>query len=102
MTNHYKWLEKNLPDFMNKLGIDFEKRCCGIITAHGDKCDSYKSRWSKAGIPFPHGVAIYFLSYLKPFSEEVRQTESGFVEVGKWVIDNYPKFKQFLPNIPNI
>lgn len=63
--NHYDWLDENLPAFFSNLGIDLNKRCAGIITAHGDKCYGYKDYWERNGVPFYHGVAIYLLSYLK-------------------------------------
>jgi hypothetical protein len=45
--NHYEWLDENFPDFCSKLNINFETRCAGIITAHGDKCYGYESIWKK-------------------------------------------------------
>ena len=53
--------------------------------------------WKQAGIPFEHGVAIYLLSYMKPWADECRQTPKGFLSVCQWVINSYEKFKPFLP-----
>lgn len=91
--NHYKWLEQNLQSFFKELNID----CCnGIIVAHGDKCYGYKNKWEKAGIPFYHGIAIYLLSYIHPFSNESRDVNGTWVPVDQWVIDNYNRFKPHL------
>lgn len=94
--SHYDWLNENLKEFFDGVGIniDYHK---GVIVAHGDKCYGYKHAWEQAGIPFEHGVAIYLLTYFNPFADEVRQTDDGWVDVKQWVIDNYPKFKRFLP-----
>jgi hypothetical protein len=98
MENHYKWLETNFSNFAFNLGIK-EDRVKGLIVAHGDKCESYKSRWDKVSIPFPHGVAIYLISHISPYEKEVRQTDKGWVDVCKWIIDNYDRFKPYLPGI---
>jgi len=91
MKNHYDWLEKYLPDFFKKQGLDF-KNYCGIISAHGDKCYSYRAIWHSYNIPFEHGIAIYLLSYCFPFSEEVRNTKNGWVKPDQWVVNNYDRF----------
>lgn len=91
--NHYNWLNKNFNDFTNNLNLPNYQ---GLITAHGDKCYSYKDEWESHNIPFPHGVAIYLLTYVKPFSKEVRETNNGWVDPKQWVIDNYQKFKPLL------
>jgi hypothetical protein len=69
----------------------------GGIVAHGDKCYSYRSEWESKGIPFEHGVAIYLLTYLRPYSKEVRETSNGWVAPKDWVIANYHKFVNHLP-----
>lgn len=94
--NHYDWLFENLPTFFSNLGFSCPS---GLIVAHGDKCSTYRSAFEEAGIPFPHGVAIYLLSYCSPFSNEVRETENGWVDPEKWVIKNYSRFKEFLPPV---
>jgi hypothetical protein len=92
--SHYDWLDENLKSFYEKLNIPFVGD--GGVTANGDKCYQYRSDWFKAGIPFPHGVAIYMLTYESPFYKEVRSTSEGWVDPSKWVIDNYKRFKLFL------
>lgn len=95
--NHYRWLGENLNDFWIKVtGKSLqESGCAGIISAHGDKCYSYRTTWDKAGIRFPQGVAIYLLSYIEPFCQEVRHTKNGWVSPGDWVTNNYNRFKDF-------
>jgi hypothetical protein len=98
-TSHYDYLEKYLPSFFKNLEIDWE-RYQGIIAAHGDKCGSYRDRWAKHEIPFWQGVAIYLLSYIHPYSHEVRETErDGWVDPCDWVINNHSRFKEFFPAI---
>jgi hypothetical protein len=98
MIDHYKWLEKHLPAFFAKLNLDWELNA-GIIGAHGDKCYSYKPDFEEAGIEFPHGVAIYLITYLRPYSAEVRETDHGWVDTCQWIIDNKDRFLPLLPEI---
>ena len=101
-VSHYNWLDKHLPAFLAKVGIDFNI-CPGIVSAHGDKCYGYRHRWEEAGIEFPHGVAIFLLSYLSPFDDETRETKDGWVDVCEWVIKNKDRFAPYLPPIdPNV
>jgi len=92
---HYDWLDANLQDFLEKLGRATQD-AYWLIHAHGDKCYSNKAVWKKAGVPFSHGVAIYLLTYLSPWQDEVRQTKKGFVKPYIWVMENYERFKPFL------
>lgn len=87
-TNHYKWLDANLPSFFDAVGADWENNR-GIIAAHGDKGYGYKYQWEEAGIPFEQGMAVYLLTYVRPFASEARETADGWVDPGKWVTDNY-------------
>jgi len=97
--NHYEWLEKNLQNFFDSIGADNPYPINGLLSSSGDKCYGYKNEWEEKGIPFYHGVALYLLTLLTPYQDEVRQTPNGWVPVDKWVIDNYPKFKLHLPEI---
>jgi len=94
--SHYDWLEANLPEFASNLGID-PSRLTGCIVAHGDKCYSYRDGWAKAGIPFEHGVALYFLTYLNPWHSECHETPVGWVAPNLWVKENYSRFVKQLP-----
>lgn len=89
-TSHYDWLQENLNDFWLKVfdkNLD-ESGFGGVISAHGDKAYGYKNKWVNAGIPFNHGVAMFFLTYTDIVDEEV--------DTCQWVIDNYFKFKPLL------
>lgn len=94
-VNHYQWLDKHLNNFwievfgksLNDSGFG------GVISAHGDKARCYMRRWENAGIPFPHGVAIFFLLYTDLANDEdsMRSCE--------WVIEKYQDYKKYLPEI---
>lgn len=99
MDNHYTWLEQHLPSFFTALGINWDWHG-GIISAHGDKCYSYRQMWEDNGVPFYHGVAIYLLTYTSQYSNEVRNTDDRWVDPGQWVVDNYERFKHLLVEIP--
>lgn len=105
--NHYHWLENNLRVFANKLSIDHDI-LLGCISAHGDKCYGYESRWENVGIPFEMGVAIYLASYIYPYSRTVRNTNHGWVDPCDWVIyqwemgwSEFLKNKVWVTNLPN-
>lgn len=90
-VNHYDWLEEHLWDLMTEFGV-IPGWNMGIIVAHGDKCSGYRGKWEQLGIPYPHGVAIYLLSYCPPYNTESRETKNGWVDPGEWVSRNYCKF----------
>lgn len=106
---HYDWLDANLVPFLASLfdsnantvktAADAESYR-GMISAHGDKCSQYRTMWHANGIPFPHGAAVYILSYIPPWSNTCRQVGVGnFVHPDQWVVDNYPFVKQHLPPV---
>lgn len=97
LVNHYKWLDQNLNKFAENLGYNEDLR--GLISAHGDKCYSYRVIWQESGIPFNHGVALYLLTYIPPYCYEVRDLNDGsWVSPENWVIDNYKRFLPYLPS----
>jgi len=96
--SHYTWLEKHLPDFFEKVGLN-KDYTVGLLSCHGDKMYGYKFQWEEAGIHFYHGVAICLLSYFRPFDEESRETSNGWVAPSKWVIDNKERFLKYLPEV---
>ena len=99
--SHYDWLNEHLPDFFESVGVDWNT-CPGIVSAHGDKGYGYRYQWEEAGIPFEHGMAVYLLTYVHPFGNEVRELQSGkWVAPGDWVADNYYRFKAILEEIDN-
>jgi hypothetical protein len=93
--NHYDYLNKHLKVFFDALGIPYSP---GIIGAHGDKAYGYRGEWKDAGIPFHKGVAVYLLTHENPFSKEVRDTPNGWVAPVDWVVQNYHRFKDKLPD----
>lgn len=97
--NHYDYLTEHLIDFTKKVGVTSEVTN-GIIVAHGDKCYGYKQGWEEGGLHFFHGAAIYMLTYLAPFAEEVRSTNNGWVAPGDWVLANKDRFLPYLPPVP--
>ena len=96
--SHYQWLDEHLPEIFRQAGINWDMNA-GIISAHGDKAYGYQGKWEKAGIHFYHGVAIYLMTYCRPYSETCRETSNGWVEVCQWVIDHYNELKHLLPPI---
>jgi len=95
---HYEYLIKNFPIFLIALGIN-PAQYMGMIVSHGDKVDSFKRKFEESGIHFYHGVVIYLLSYIKPYSDECRQTKNGWVDPGDWIIQNKDRFLQYLPPV---
>ena len=97
--NHYEFIEKHGPKFSEMLGIDNVATMSG---AHGDKCYQYRDAWEKQQIPFGIGCLVYLLTYVSPYSETVRSTDSGFVPPCDWVIyqiKNNPKIKEAIAAI---
>ena len=94
--NHYDWLEEHLETIFNNLNLDYSHHC-GIIRCHGDKAYLYRQKWERHSIHFFHGIAIYLLSYVYPYSNECRNTKEGWIPVDNWVVNNYERFKKHLP-----
>lgn len=87
-SSHYDYLQVMLEPFW-KLVFDktpSEMWCGGIVSAHGDKCYSYRSDWEKAGISFQHGALLYLLTYTKELGDRPKH------ESMEWVTENYPKY----------
>lgn len=99
--SHYDYLDEHLESFFKAVGLNWDTYGRGIIVVHGDKCSGYRYLWEEAGIPFPHGVALYLLTHCYPFDLEVRQTAWGWVSPQQWVLDNYQRFREHLPPVNN-
>ena len=84
-----------MPDFFEAVGVSFDENA-GIVSCHGDKCYGYQHQWEENNIPFEHGVAIYLLTYVRPYGHEVRDTTDGWIDPGNWVVKNYSRFKEHL------
>ena len=100
--SHYDYLEDHLLEIFECVGVNTDHYNKGMIGAHGDKAYGYKFDWNQAGIHFFHGVALYLLTYCHPFSCESRETDNGWIDPGKWVIDNYERFKDCLPPVDSV
>lgn len=102
-VSHYKWLEKHFVAFAKAVGLkgyETVQDVMSLNSAHGDKAYCYRYLWEKRGIAFPHGVAMFYLTYHRPWSAEVRETEEyGWVKVDEWVVENKNRFLPFLPPI---
>lgn len=99
--SHYDWLDQNLMTFFKNVGVDINNpyNGTGIIAAHGDKCYGYRYKFEENSIPFCHGVAIYLLTYVNPYSKECRENKNSYVDLGQWIVDNYEKFRPYLPKV---
>lgn len=96
--SHYDYLEKHLPSFFAAVGVGWDGNA-GIIRAHGDKAYGYKWEWEEGGLHFFHGVAIYLLTYVRPYDKESRETPKGWVDPKVWVLENKDRFLPFLPPV---
>lgn len=92
ILSHYKYMDKYLPDLFEKVGLNKEF-ASGYVVAHGDKAYGCKYEWEQAGIHFFHGVCLYMLTYTKLLGDYEPH------ESKQWVIDNYPKYKDLLPEV---
>jgi len=97
-NSHYDYLNEHLWTFMEAVGVNTEWNR-GIIGAHGDKAYGYRDYWEENGLHFYHGVAIYLLTYCRPYGHECRETENGWVPAQEWVLKNKDRF---LPHLPPV
>lgn len=65
--------------------------CDGMVSAHGDKSEQYRSFWEKAGLSFKKAQIIYFLTFTKLMGDQPKWKSK------EWVVDNYSKYEGFLP-----
>jgi len=96
--SHYAWLENHLQQFFDQVLPTHYAGVSGLIVAHGDKCEQYKVEWARQGIPFNHGVALYLLTRVAPYCDQVRDTPTGWVAPAAWVVANYDRFRSLLEN----
>lgn len=95
----YDYLREHLPTFFAAVGVSWDQNA-GIIGAHGDKAYCYRQGWEQSGLHFFHGLAIYLLTYCRPYAVESRETPSGWVAPEKWVLENKDRFLPHLPPVP--
>lgn len=90
----YKKLNKVFPIFLKNIGKENQIPYAeSIIICDSDKCIQYYDIWEKNGIPFDHGVIIYLITKMKPYSDEARKT----ISASEFVIKYYNDFKKFIP-----
>lgn len=106
--SHYDWLNENFVQFGENLknaGLlphDEPTYLQGLITAHGDKCYTYKDVWEEAGVPFEYGVAAYLMARTRTYKDEVYEGVGAKVDVCQWVIDRYNLFYNHFPPLDNV
>ena len=90
----YKKLERDFSIFLRNIGKENQVQYTeSIIICDADKCTQYSEIWKRNGIPFEHGVMIYLITKMKPYSDEARKT----ISASDFVIQYYEKFKEFMP-----
>lgn len=48
------------------------------------------------GVPFLHGAFVYVMTYVKPYLNDSRQTEKGWVPPEEWVVKFYKANETFV------
>ncbi len=95
--SHYPWLEKNMPIVCKNYGIPYQNNA----TAYGDKCSETIREAEKAGIPFYHACAMYFLTYEKGVIQDSTRQKNGInatVNIAKWIAENHKNFLYLFEN----
>jgi hypothetical protein len=99
-----KWIDDNFWDFLKELGIHksmFEKYE-RIIYSKIDLANHYKETFRRDEIPFYHGVCLFLLTYIPPWSAESGDIGDGiYIKVEDWIKSNYDFFKDKLPESPS-
>lgn len=93
--DEYHELLDKFPVFLKNIGREDQVRYAeSIITCDSDKCEQYRLQWEKNGIPYLHGVMIYLITKMKPYSNEAR------VEISpcSFVIKHYKDFEDLIPD----
>ena len=78
--NHYEYIDIVGKRFSDILGV---RNIQDLVSTHGDKCYAYM--YGKTGIEAGRIACVFLLSYVKPYSETVRDTEYGWVDVESWI-----------------
>ena len=99
--NHYDYIEKHGKAFSDRLRVEDVSK---LLSAHGDKSEQYKRTIEEAGYPFHKGAMVCLLTYVKPYSDAVRQTETGWVSVRDWLfatLKHNPIIRGALASLPD-
>lgn len=94
--NHYYFLDKHLEAFFAAVlkPDDIPFNPLSFVSSHGDKGRGAAMATRNAGIPFPHMMLMFMLTYT-PYCK----ADFGKVRMEKWIIDEYPKLKHLMPEI---
>jgi hypothetical protein len=90
--NQYHFIDRVLPALLEQLGLPSDS-CGGLSSAHGDKFYSLRRDYKDLGYHFNFGAIVGILSYIDPFSQECRDTETGWVCPTKWNLNNLSRFE---------
>lgn len=95
-VNHYKYLDKYFPDFFFAVtGRTLEQEgMTGIVTADGDKGRGAAMKTRKAGIPYPHMMMLYLLSY-----SDYCKADFGQHRIEEWIIEEYQSLGKLMPEV---
>lgn len=80
----YQYVEDVSVKFCQQLNI--KQPLSLMLTAHGDKARQYSGLGEENNISYGKILLVYLLSYEYPWSQTVRQTESGWVSIEEWLI----------------
>lgn len=103
MSHHYAYIEETSKQFSKAL--DLKDDIGTMVPCHGDKIRQYEDAFNGAGIPYGKAALVYLLSYEYHYSTTVRDTDEGFVEPVKWVIQHCTQpgpIKDALDSLPKI
>lgn len=92
--NSCSYMLANTDEFIAKVFVGdcrYIDACGGMISAHGDKSDQYRSYWEKKGLNFNKAQIIYFLTFTKLLGDFPKSQSK------EWVADNYAKYEHLLP-----
>lgn len=56
--------------------------CAGMVSAHGDKSEQYRTYWESKGLLFYKAQIIYFLTFTKLLGDTPKYKS------GEWVVEN--------------
>ena len=94
MNMQYKKFKNDFSVFLENIGKENQIPYVeSIIVCDADKCTQYSEIWERNGIPYEHGVMIYLITKMRPYSNEARVTISPC----DFVIKHYEAFKKFIP-----
>lgn len=107
--HYYDWLRQHLVDFLQSLKVPGSEPGgyvgLGLIGAHGDKMRCYNRIWARGGLHPFHGAAIFLLSYVRPYKQEVWADDANrtlIKDVDEWVLENAGRFLPHLPAVPGV